>query len=438
MESPPNGLLGSGFGGLQGPELAAPQHRPAPAAASPPPPGFGAPWSASPPPQQAPPPPAPPPPPPPPQAPAMAPPPSPEASDSGGFYGGMGSSLAPASFFQGFSSSGGGGGGGVSPHGPFGGPFSAAPPPQISLPQQPPPQQPPPPPQTRRSPVSPQLQPQQHQPPAAAAAFLQQRNSYNHHQPLLKPSPWSNHQSSGWSTGNMSWGSVHGRDHRRTGNTGIPGTISQISPLKKPFSGNVIAPPKFTRSAPSLTPKSWIEDNVFRADSNSNTLLPLQVRMKAKAGWETGPSTECLSPSPSLLRRGFLIRRGEENNSKLVPMRSSSRTAWAGLTAPHLGSSLFREGRPSWARGHRAHDDLAELVTALSGRFYGRLIAVSQSRLQRHASFPRGSHDYCHVPGRGDVRDEEGELERGVHARAVEGGEKPVLPGTGVLPELLE
>ncbi|XP_041909308.1 cytoplasmic polyadenylation element-binding protein 2 [Corvus kubaryi] len=95
--------------------------------------------------------------------------------------------------------------------------------------------------------------------------------------PLLKQSPWSN-QSSGWSTGNISWGGMHGRDHRRTGNMGIPGTMNQISPLKKPFSGNVIAPPKFSRSTPSLTPKSWIEDNVFRTDTNSNTLLPLQDR----------------------------------------------------------------------------------------------------------------------------------------------------------------
>ncbi|XP_023598565.1 cytoplasmic polyadenylation element-binding protein 2 [Trichechus manatus latirostris] len=168
-----------------------------------------------------------------------------------------------------------GGGGG------FGGPFSAAavpPPPAMNLPQQqPPPSAAPQQPQSRRSPVSPQLQ-QQHQ--AAAAAFLQQRNSYNHHQPLLKQSPWSNHQSSGWGTGSMSWGAMHGRDHRRTGNMGIPGTMNQISPLKKPFSGNVIAPPKFTRSTPSLTPKSWIEDNVFRTDNNSNTLLPLQDRSR--------------------------------------------------------------------------------------------------------------------------------------------------------------
>ncbi|XP_042326513.1 cytoplasmic polyadenylation element-binding protein 2 isoform X2 [Sceloporus undulatus] len=297
MESPPNNshlLLGSGFGGLQSPDQGASS-----SASSPPPPplpGFGTPWSvqtSSPPPSQQ-------QPQPPPSAPsaAMAPPTSPDSSDggssssssfyatSGGGGAGIPSSINPA-FFQSFSP--------VSSHaaasvGPFSSPFSNAappppppPPPQINLPQH---QQQ----QNRRSPVSPQLQPHQHHhhqqqqhqaaaaAAAAAAAFLQQRNSYNHHQPLLKPSPWSNHQSSGWSTGNMSWGSMHGRDHRRTGNMGMPGTMNQISPLKKPFSGNVIAPPKFTRSTPSLTPKTWIEDNVFRTDNNSNTLLPLQDR----------------------------------------------------------------------------------------------------------------------------------------------------------------
>uniref|UniRef100_UPI004038F689 cytoplasmic polyadenylation element-binding protein 2 isoform X6 n=1 Tax=Callospermophilus lateralis TaxID=76772 RepID=UPI004038F689 len=321
----PGGALGAGaFSSLQSPDLphpggggggGPPGGGGGGGSASPPPlPGFGTPWSVqttSPPPQpQQPPAPQPPPPPPPqqppqqqPQAPGSSattpggggggggslsamPPPSPDSEN--GFYPGLPSSMNPA-FFPSFSpvsphgcaglsvpASGGGGGGG------FGGPFSATavppPPPAMNLPQQ----QPPPPaapqqPQSRRSPVSPQLQ-QQHQ--AAAAAFLQQRNSYNHHQPLLKQSPWSNHQSSGWGTGSMSWGAVHGRDHRRTGNMGIPGTMNQISPLKKPFSGNVIAPPKFTRSTPSLTPKSWIEDNVFRTDNNSNTLLPLQDRSR--------------------------------------------------------------------------------------------------------------------------------------------------------------
>ncbi|XP_054058745.1 cytoplasmic polyadenylation element-binding protein 2 isoform X4 [Rissa tridactyla] len=285
MESPPNshllgspgnllpGGLGSGFSSLQSPEIPSPHHQSgggSSSAASPPPPplpGFGTPWSvqtSSPPPQQT-------------QQPPVSsggggqisamPPPSPESETS--FYPGIPSSINPA-FFQSFSP--------VSPHnpcaGPFSSPFSAAappPPPPMNLPQQQQQQQ-----QNRRSPVSPQLQ-HQHQAAAAAAAFLQQRNSYNHHQPLLKQSPWSN-QSSGWSTGNISWGGMHGRDHRRTGNMGIPGTMNQISPLKKPFSGNVIAPPKFTRSTPSLTPKSWIEDNVFRTDNNSNTLLPLQDR----------------------------------------------------------------------------------------------------------------------------------------------------------------
>ncbi|XP_034861181.1 cytoplasmic polyadenylation element-binding protein 2 isoform X6 [Mirounga leonina] len=330
----PGGALGAGaFSSLQSPDLphpgggggggGPPGGGGGGGSASPPPlPGFGTPWSvqtASPPPPPPPQPQQPPPPqpqqPPPPQQPpqpqpqqpgssaatpggggggggggslSAMPPPSPDSEN--GFYPGLPSSMNPA-FFPSFSpvsphgcaglsvpASGGGGGGGG-----FGGPFSAAavpppPPPAMNLPQQqPPPPAAPQPPQSRRSPVSPQLQ-QQHQ--AAAAAFLQQRNSYNHHQPLLKQSPWSNHQSSGWGTGSMSWGAVHGRDHRRTGNMGIPGTMNQISPLKKPFSGNVIAPPKFTRSTPSLTPKSWIEDNVFRTDNNSNTLLPLQDRSR--------------------------------------------------------------------------------------------------------------------------------------------------------------
>nr|XP_045737425.1 cytoplasmic polyadenylation element-binding protein 2 isoform X6 [Mirounga angustirostris] len=331
----PGGALGAGaFSSLQSPDLphpggggggggggGPPGGGGGGGSASPPPlPGFGTPWSvqtASPPPPPPPQPQQPPPPqpqqPPPPQQPPQPPPqqpgssaatpgggggslsamPPPSPDSENGFYPGLPSSMNPA-FFPSFSpvsphgcaglsvpASGGGGGGGGG--GGFGGPFSAAavpppPPPAMNLPQQqPPPPAAPQPPQSRRSPVSPQLQ-QQHQ--AAAAAFLQQRNSYNHHQPLLKQSPWSNHQSSGWGTGSMSWGAVHGRDHRRTGNMGIPGTMNQISPLKKPFSGNVIAPPKFTRSTPSLTPKSWIEDNVFRTDNNSNTLLPLQDRSR--------------------------------------------------------------------------------------------------------------------------------------------------------------
>nr|XP_030866266.1 cytoplasmic polyadenylation element-binding protein 2 isoform X2 [Gorilla gorilla gorilla] len=390
----PGGALGAGaFSSLQSPDLphpgggggggGPPGGGGGGGSASPPPlPGFGTPWSvqtASPPPQPQQPPPTQPqqqqppppqqPPQPQPQPPGSSattpgggsggslsamPPPSPDSEN--GFYPGLPSSMNPA-FFPSFSpvsphgctglsvpTSGGGGGGGG-----FGGPFSATavpppPPPAMNIPQQ----QPPPPaapqqPQSRRSPVSPQLQ-QQHQ--AAAAAFLQQRNSYNHHQPLLKQSPWSNHQSSGWGTGSMSWGAMHGRDHRRTGNMGIPGTMNQISPLKKPFSGNVIAPPKFTRSTPSLTPKSWIEDNVFRTDNNSNTLLPLQVRSSLQLpawgsdslqdSWCTAAGTSRIDQDRSRMYDSLNMHSLE--NSLIDIMRAEHDPLKGRLSYPHPGT----------------------------------------------------------------------------------------------------
>ncbi|XP_073503467.1 cytoplasmic polyadenylation element-binding protein 2 isoform X3 [Phyllobates terribilis] len=251
-------LLGSPFPGS--PDLASSSQSPGGSSSSPSLAGFGTPWSV----QTSSPPPAPPsqlP-----QQPPSAPHPTGhnlnalQSPEPDSFYPGIPSSINPA-FFHSFSPVSANPCPGINVPG-FSSPFSA----QMNMSQQ---QQ-----QSRRSPVSPQLNPQHHQ----AAAFLQQRNNYNHHQPMVKQSPWSSHQGSGWSTGSMSWGGMHGRD-RRTANMGMPGTMNQISPLKKPFSGNVIAPPKFTRSTPSLTPKSWIDDNVFRTDNNSNSLLPLQVRM---------------------------------------------------------------------------------------------------------------------------------------------------------------
>ncbi|MBN3291727.1 CPEB2 protein, partial [Polypterus senegalus] len=258
--SPSSGMLpsglGAGFGALQTTELSSQQPQPPPppgGSASPTLPGFATPWSVQ----------------------TSSPPPAVSNSSNGShaspmsqignsepdnsFYPGIPSSINPA-FFQSFSPVSANPCPGINVPG-FSSPFS----PQINLAQQQ---------QSRRSPVSPQMH-HQHQ-----AAFLQQRNNYNHHQPILKQSPWSSHQGSGWSSGGISWGGLHGRDHRRPGGMGLPGTINQISPMKKPFSSNVIAPPKFPRSAASLTPKSWIEDNVFRTDSNSNTLLPLQDRTR--------------------------------------------------------------------------------------------------------------------------------------------------------------
>ncbi|XP_028299967.1 cytoplasmic polyadenylation element-binding protein 2 isoform X1 [Gouania willdenowi] len=213
-------------------------------ASSPSLPGFGTPWSV--------------------QTSSSPPPPPPptsinplhpinqmlNADSDSSFYPGVPSSINPA-FFQSFSPVSANPCAGINVQG-FSGAFS----PQINVPPQ----------QSRRSPVSPQMHPHQ-------GAFLQQRNNYNQHQPMVKPSPWGSHQGNGWGSGGMSWA----REHRRGNGMGMPGSVS---PLKKPFSSNVIAPPKFPRSAGSMGPKSWLEENVFPTDSNSNTLLPFQERSR--------------------------------------------------------------------------------------------------------------------------------------------------------------
>uniref|UniRef100_A0A5F9DBC6 Cytoplasmic polyadenylation element binding protein 2 n=1 Tax=Oryctolagus cuniculus TaxID=9986 RepID=A0A5F9DBC6_RABIT len=193
------------------------------------------------------------------------------------------------------------------------------------------------------SPPPPLAQRPQHQQSAAA---VQPPAPMCFPQPLLKQSPWSNHQSSGWGTGSMSWGAMHGRDHRRTGNMGIPGTMNQISPLKKPFSGNVIAPPKFTRSTPSLTPKSWIEDNVFRTDNNSNTLLPLQVRSSLQLpawgsdslqdSWCTAAGTSRIDQDRSRMYDSLNMHSLE--NSLIDIMRAEHDPLKGRLSYPHPGT----------------------------------------------------------------------------------------------------
>ncbi|XP_061540311.1 LOW QUALITY PROTEIN: cytoplasmic polyadenylation element-binding protein 2 [Phycodurus eques] len=155
----------------------------------------------------------------PPPGPPAAPAPCNPAAD---FYAGMpASSCVSPAFFQG-----------------FGGAFS---------------------PQIRRSPISPQMLHLQQQ----------QRSNCNQQQHAMKPSPWGAHHGNGWSSGGASWG----REHRKG--------AGASSPLKKPFQGGVIGPPKFPRSAAaSPGPKSWAEDNVFRADGNSNAVASPQDRSR--------------------------------------------------------------------------------------------------------------------------------------------------------------
>lgn len=147
--------------------------------------------------------------------------------------------------------------------------------------------------QQRRSPVSPNQ------------AVFPQRNAYSH--PAVvnsKASPssssssaWSAQQSAVWSSGSNPWsGLPAGRDPRRAVGVGVgvglPSALNPISPMKKPYPTNVIAPPKFPRAAP-LNPKPWLEDNAFRTD-NGNNMLPFQVRNFTRAGIVT-LSGLCLS-----------------------------------------------------------------------------------------------------------------------------------------------
>ncbi|XP_061645276.1 cytoplasmic polyadenylation element-binding protein 3 isoform X3 [Phyllopteryx taeniolatus] len=122
----------------------------------------------------------------------------------------------------------------------------------------------------------PAQQPQHRSPLSPGRGPYPQRNAY---QTIAKGSSsavsspaWNNHQNAGWSTGsNHPWSGLQaGRDPRRA----LSSPVSPISPMKKPYGSNLIAPPKFPRPGP-LTPKAWNEDGAFRTDSN---LLPFQDR----------------------------------------------------------------------------------------------------------------------------------------------------------------
>ncbi|XP_035462667.2 cytoplasmic polyadenylation element-binding protein 3 isoform X4 [Scophthalmus maximus] len=131
-------------------------------------------------------------------------------------------------------------------------------------------------PQHRRSPVSPSQGP------------FPQRNAYqtimNNSKGSSSPassSAWNNQQNAAWSTASNPWSGLQaGRDPRRAVGVGVgvgmPSPLNPISPMKKPYSSNVIAPPKFPRPGP-LNPKPWMEDSAFRTD-NSNNILPFQDR----------------------------------------------------------------------------------------------------------------------------------------------------------------
>ncbi|XP_016085603.1 cytoplasmic polyadenylation element-binding protein 3-like [Sinocyclocheilus grahami] len=121
------------------------------------------------------------------------------------------------------------------------------------------------PPQMRRAPLS-----------------VNQRNPYSHQTLINKvsassasSSAWNNHQNAVWSSAANPWS---GRDPRRALGLGVPSPLNPISPTKKPFPSNVIAPPKYQR--PGALQKPWMisePPEPFRTD-NSNNMLPFQER----------------------------------------------------------------------------------------------------------------------------------------------------------------
>uniref|UniRef100_A0A672HCP1 Cytoplasmic polyadenylation element-binding protein 3-like n=1 Tax=Salarias fasciatus TaxID=181472 RepID=A0A672HCP1_SALFA len=155
----------------------------------------------------------------------------------------------------------------------FGGNFS----PQIGLPPQSQQHQ-----QQRRSPVSPSQGPF---PPRNAyqAIMNNGKGPSASSASSASSSAWNNHQNAAWTSASNPWSGLQaGRDPRRAVGVavgvgvGVPSPLNPISPMKKPYSSNVIAPPKFPRAGP-LTPKPWMEDSAFRTD-NSNNILPFQDR----------------------------------------------------------------------------------------------------------------------------------------------------------------
>lgn len=142
--------------------------------------------------------------------------------------------------------------------------------------------------QQRRSPVSPSQGPFP-QRTAYHTVMNNGKGSSSSSSSAASSSAWNNHQNAAWSTASNPWSGLQaGRDPRRAVGVGVgvgvgvPSPMNPISPMKKPYSSNVIAPPKFPRPGP-LAPKPWMDDSAFRTD-NSNNILPFQVKSSIGAG----------------------------------------------------------------------------------------------------------------------------------------------------------
>ncbi|MGH0142792.1 UNVERIFIED_CONTAM: hypothetical protein FKN15_077057 [Acipenser sinensis] len=260
--------------------------------------------------------------------------------------------------------------------------------------------------QQRRSPVSPNQAP------------FPPRNAYSHqtiiNSKVSSSSPssssWNNHQNAAWSSASNPWSGLQAsRDPRRAVGVGVgvgvPSPLNPISPLKKPYSGNVIAPPKFPRAAP-LIPKSWIEDNAFRAD-NSNSMLPFQDRNRPYDGFNLhsleNSLMDIIRTDHDKGRMGLNFHHPGTDNIMALNSRSSlfpfedgflddghgDQSLTSGLGSPtrcQNGERVERYSRKVFVGGLPPDIDEDEITTSF--RRYGHLVVDWPHKAESKSYFP--------------------------------------------------
>ncbi|XP_022355496.1 cytoplasmic polyadenylation element-binding protein 3 isoform X9 [Enhydra lutris kenyoni] len=218
-------------------------------------------------------------------------------------------------------------------------------------------------------------------------------------------SSWNTHQSvnAAWSAPSNPWGGLPaGRDPRRAVGVGVgvgvgvPSPLNPISPLKKPFSSNVIAPPKFPRAAP-LTSKSWMEDNAFRTD-NGNNLLPFQDRSRPYDTFNLHSLENSLmdmirTDHEPLKARSYGRRRGR---SSLFPFEDAflddshgDQSLSSGLSSPtrcQNGERVERYSRKVFVGG--LPPDIDEDEITASFRRFGPLVVDWPHKAESKSYFP--------------------------------------------------
>uniref|UniRef100_A0AAY4EK45 RRM domain-containing protein n=1 Tax=Denticeps clupeoides TaxID=299321 RepID=A0AAY4EK45_9TELE len=235
----------------------------------------------------------------------------------------------------------------------------------------------------RRSPVSPNQAPF-----PARNAYQAVMNSKAASSPA---SSWNNHQNAAWTSASSPWNGLQaGRDPRRAAGVGVPSPLNPISPMKKPYPSNVIAPPKFPRAGP-LTPKSWMEDN-------SNNMLPFHqvirpvARFRGHSGSDTPvgrrmglnfhPAADHIMPLNSRsslfpFEDGFLD--DGHGDPSLTPGMSSPTRCQNGERMERYSRKVFVGGLPP---------DIDEDEITNSFRRYGHLVVDWPHKAESKSYFP--------------------------------------------------